>query len=159
MEQISQASGITKPVLYRYFGDRRGLRLAMGEWAMNTIRRRLREAAAANDSPRDTLRAMIYAFAELAVGSPSVYRFCSPAVSADDDDSSGFFSDIADLLRERMYLHTPEEQLWAAGTVGFVRASTEQWLASPTPIDDFADQVSRWLVASFPSHHVNISTS
>src|SRR5690625_7982283 len=37
MDQISEHSGTTKSVLYRYFTDRAGLQAAMGEWAMGVI--------------------------------------------------------------------------------------------------------------------------
>lgn len=48
MEQISDATGTSKSVLYRYFTDRAGLQAAMGEWAMGVIVWSLDEAAAAS---------------------------------------------------------------------------------------------------------------
>lgn len=52
MDQISEHSGTTKSVLYRYFTDRAGLQAAMGEWAMGVIVRSLDDAR-----PREPPRA------------------------------------------------------------------------------------------------------
>lgn len=151
MEQISQFSGTSKPVLYRYFSDRLGLRLAMGEWAMNVIRKQLASAEISDSSPRAAIYAMIRAYAELASAAPAVYRFCNPAVAtSDQDQSGGFFNDITFMLCERMGLHDDTEVLWAYGAIGFVRASTDQWLTAPSDIDDFTTRVTDWLYASAP---------
>ncbi|WP_309130231.1 TetR/AcrR family transcriptional regulator [Brevibacterium sp.] len=48
MGQISEYSGTTKAVLYRYFTDRAGLQAAMGEWAMGVIAKSLDDAGAAS---------------------------------------------------------------------------------------------------------------
>ena len=68
MEQISEYSGTTKSVLYRYFTDRAGLQAAMGEWAMDVISKSLDDATAA--SAQDALAEMIHAFVALAAESP-----------------------------------------------------------------------------------------
>lgn len=110
MEQISEFSGTTKAVLYRYFTDRAGLQEAMGDWAMQVIANSLDEASttvADSDDARpvdrrDTLEAMIRAFVGLAAGAPNVYRFCDQAVGRfDPGEQGGFFSEVADLLADR----------------------------------------------------------
>ncbi len=147
MEQISEFSGTTKAVLYRYFTDRAGLQEAMGDWAMQVIANSLDEASttvADSDDARpvdrrDTLEAMIRAFVGLAAGAPNVYRFCDQAVGRfDPGEQGGFFSEVADLLAERLDLDVTDSRfdgddgrLWAAGAIGFVRAATETWLKSP----------------------------
>ncbi|PAK96560.1 TetR family transcriptional regulator [Brevibacterium casei] len=166
MEQISEFSGTTKAVLYRYFTDRAGLQEAMGDWAMQVIANSLDEASttvADSDDARpvdrrDTLEAMIRAFVGLAAGAPNVYRFCDQAVGRfDPGEQGGFFSEVADLLAERLDLDVTDSRfdgddgrLWAAGAIGFVRAATETWLKSPGSPDAFAASVSTWLWASLP---------
>ncbi|EKU49765.1 TetR/AcrR family transcriptional regulator [Brevibacterium casei] len=166
MEQISEFSGTTKAVLYRYFTDRAGLQEAMGDWAMQVIANSLDQASttvADSDDARpvdrrDTLEAMIRAFVGLAAGAPNVYRFCDQAVGRfDPGEQGGFFSEVADLLAERLDLDVTDSRfdgddgrLWAAGAIGFVRAATETWLKSPGSPDAFAASVSTWLWASLP---------
>lgn len=151
MEQISEYSGTTKSVLYRYFTDRAGLQAAMGEWAMDVIAKSLDDATAA--SAQDALTEMIHAFVKLAADSPNIYRFCDTAVNRFAPAATGgFFNSIVGLLAERLGLDGPQEQLWAAGAIGFVRAATENWLADPGRPDEFATAISHWLWASVPAN-------
>lgn len=158
MDQISEYSGTTKSVLYRYFTDRAGLQAAMGEWAMGLIVRSLDEAAAASASAdvtpataREALAAMIRAFADLAGGSPNVYRFCDTAVNRfAPKETGGFFNSIAALLAERLDLDGEQAVLWSAGAIGFVRAATETWLTDPARPEDFTTTITHWLWASLP---------
>lgn len=150
MEQISEHSGTTKSVLYRYFTDRAGLQAAMGEWAMNVISKSLDDATAS--SAHDALTKMIRAFVALAAESPNIYRFCDPAVNRfAPTETGGFFNSVAGLLAERLVLEGAQGQLWAAGAIGFVRAATENWLADPSHPDEFATTISQWLWASLPA--------
>lgn len=153
MEQLSVQAQTTKTVLYRYFGDRGGLQRAMGEWAMKTITRSLDQADYSPDTPRESLRAMIAAFVDLAAGAPNVYRFCDAAVTsaADpkaDNDYDTFFEGITALLCRRLQLSGDAELQWAYGAIGFVRASTERWLLHPTDQAGFVDQLTTWLWSS-----------
>ncbi|MBM6592017.1 TetR/AcrR family transcriptional regulator [Brevibacterium sp. RIT 803] len=150
MEQISEYSGTTKSVLYRYFTDRAGLQAAMGEWAMDVISKSLDDATAA--SAQDALAEMIHAFVALAAESPNIYRFCDTAVNRfAPTETGGFFNSIAGLLAERLGLGGSQGQLWAAGAIGFVRAATENWLTDPSRPDEFATAISQWLWASLPA--------
>ncbi|WP_346035774.1 TetR/AcrR family transcriptional regulator [Brevibacterium picturae] len=150
MEQISEHSGTTKSVLYRYFTDRAGLQAAMGEWAMDVISKSLDDATAA--SAQEALTEMTRAFVALAAESPNIYRFCDTAVNRfAPTETGGFFNSIAGLLANRLELEGSQGQLWAAGAIGFVRAATENWLADPGHPDEFATAISQWLWASLPA--------
>ena len=150
MDQISEYSGTTKSVLYRYFTDRAGLQAAMGEWAMAVIVRSLDEATAT--SAQESLAAMIRAFVRLAGDSPNVYRFCDTAVNRFAPEATGgFFNSIAALLAQRLELDGIRASLWSAGAIGFVRAATESWLSDPDEPEEFAATISHWLWASLPA--------
>lgn len=146
MEQISVLTHTSKPVLYRYFTDRAGLQAACGEWAMSTIERSLLEADPDTAEPRARLHAMVRAFVGLAAGAPSLYRFCTAAVSGAPAD--GFFSSVTELLCRSLGLRSHEQREWAWGGIGFVRLATENWLAHPSDPDEFATRLTRWLGAS-----------
>ncbi|UVI34412.1 TetR/AcrR family transcriptional regulator [Brevibacterium spongiae] len=163
MDQISEYSGTTKSVLYRYFTDRAGLQAAMGEWAMGLIVRSLDDAAAASvredgsvrddDSPtgHEALAAMIRAFVNLAGESPNIYRFCDTAVNRfAPEETGGFFNSIATLLAERLGIDGERARLWSAGAIGFVRAATETWLSNPDSPEEFTTTITDWLWASLP---------
>ncbi|MFL0576945.1 TetR/AcrR family transcriptional regulator [Brevibacterium luteolum] len=153
MEQLSVQAQTTKTVLYRYFGDRGGLQRAMGEWAMKVITRSLDRADYSPHTPRESLRAMISAFVDLAARAPNVYRFCDAAVTSTadpkaDNDYDTFFQGITALLCRRLQLSGDAEVQWAYGAIGFVRASTERWLLRPTDQEAFVDQLTTWLWSS-----------
>ena len=157
MEQISDATGTSKSVLYRYFADRAGLQAAMGEWAMGVIVRSLDEAAAASAkgegsaAAQESLAAMIRAFVTLAGNSPNVYRFCDTAVNRfAPEETGGFFNSVAGQLAERLGLSGEQARLWSAGAIGFVRAATETWLSRPDRPEEFATTITHWLWAALP---------
>ncbi len=157
MEQISDATGTSKSVLYRYFADRAGLQAAMGEWAMGVIVRSLDEAAAASAkgegsaAAQESLAAMIRAFVTLAGNSPNVYRFCDTAVNRfAPEETGGFFNSVAGQLAERLGLSGEQARLWSAGAIGFVRAATETWLSRPDRPEEFATTITHWLWATLP---------
>ena len=53
MDEIASRAGITKPMLYSYFGSKEGLFLACGKVAGERMRERVREAAHAREVPPD----------------------------------------------------------------------------------------------------------
>lgn len=152
MDGLAEATGTSKTVFYRYFHDRRGLQQAMGDWAMDVIRRSLDEAGRPDGTPQEALEAMISAFVALGVRSPAVYRFCDSVVTA-DDGGGAFLDDVVDLLCARMGLIGATERMWASGAVGFVRSCTLNWLgddrsAESDSTEQFTARLATWLWAS-----------
>lgn len=157
MDDIAAQIGTSKTVLYRYFGDRTGLRRAMGEWALGRIEHSLDTGG--QGSPMDELRDMIFAFAQFAAGSPNVYRFCDIAVSPD----SPFMKGIAELIAARLRLSGSDGLTWSYGALGFIHSAAQHWLtqipADETSGDEssgdcvpshdhLADTLTNWLYAS-----------
>jgi AcrR family transcriptional regulator len=75
MEDIAAAAGTSKPVFYRYFGDKAGLQQAMGEVVIGRMQARLQEAAANATTPQQGLHAMVSVYLQMAESSPHVYAF------------------------------------------------------------------------------------
>ncbi|MFT4470726.1 TetR/AcrR family transcriptional regulator [Arthrobacter sulfonylureivorans] len=75
MEDIAAAAGTSKPVFYRYFGDKAGLQQAMGEVVVGRMQARLQEAAASATTPQEGLTAMVSVYLQMAESSPHVYAF------------------------------------------------------------------------------------
>lgn len=150
MDQICEATGTSKTVLYRYFGDRAGLVDDMGQWAMKVITQQLDRAATPDMSPREALTHMIAAFVDLASSRPHVYRFCDRGVTHQTGQQT-FFDSTAQLLCARMNFTQPEQYMWARGALGFVRACTDEWLTKPTDPHTFATHLSTWLWESAPA--------
>src|SRR5512134_3158012 len=74
MDEIASEAGITKPVLYRHFGDKDGLYEALTERYVDDITRALRPAIRSDD-PRTRLAAAIDAYLAYVEREPARYRF------------------------------------------------------------------------------------
>ena len=62
MDEIAAAVGVTKPLLYTYFGNKERLYIACMERAGDALTSTVAEAVAATSSPGDALRAGVRAF-------------------------------------------------------------------------------------------------
>src|SRR5215467_13852005 len=62
MDEIAAAVGVTKPLLYNYFGNKERLYIACMERAGDALSATIAEAIATSATPGDTLRAGVEAF-------------------------------------------------------------------------------------------------
>jgi AcrR family transcriptional regulator len=62
MDEIAAAVGVTKPLLYTYFGNKERLYIACMERAADALTSTVAKAVAATSSPGDALRAGVHAF-------------------------------------------------------------------------------------------------
>lgn len=171
MDVIAAHIGTSKSIVYRYFSDKSGLQVAVGELVLDAIRDALADAGRPTDAPRERLRAMVAAYLEMVESSPHVYAFVTGAFPEGAPRSRpgsrpGFTTLAAGVVAERLSrllvesmprpgagpaVAEPQADLWAAGVVGFVHGVVEWWLAAAsaggTSLDraGLATQVSDWL--------------
>ena len=158
MEDIAVTAGTSKSVFYRYFGDKSGLRNAVGTVVIRQMQDTIAAARQAATDPREGVTAMISAYLHMAQTSPNVYFF---ATLPDDGDSrqsgelSGFFDSVTAMITEplRHLLGDPSSPLlgyWPKAAIGMVRTAGELWLRSPEEpgkpdFNTMAGQISAWL--------------
>lgn len=159
MDEIAAEAGTSKSIVYRYFEDKTGLQIAVAELVIVDISAALDAAAAAADTPRAGLRAMIDAYLEMVEHSPNVYFFVTRPVGEDASSRVGHFVEaitrlvaepFARIVRGTDGLATAQDDVaaaWAAGAVGFVRGVGEWWLTGEggTSRAELAEQVTQWL--------------
>lgn len=75
MDEIAAAAGTSKSIVYRYFDDKAGLRLAVAETVVMQMHDALRAAAQQADDPEMALREMVRVYLEMIESSPNVYWF------------------------------------------------------------------------------------
>lgn len=75
MDEIAAAAGTSKSIVYRYFDDKAGLRLAVAETVVMQMHDALRAAAQRADNPEMALREMVRVYLEMIESSPNVYWF------------------------------------------------------------------------------------
>ncbi|GER22069.1 hypothetical protein NCCP1664_05660 [Zafaria cholistanensis] len=113
MEDIAAAAGTSKSVFYRYFGDKDGLRQAVGEVVIGRTRAEVLAAGRGAASAEEGLRAMVSAYLRMAETSPNVYFFVTtdreagsgPAARAHGRELDAFFDEVLAMMREGMHAY------------------------------------------------------
>ncbi|MFI2300478.1 TetR family transcriptional regulator [Actinacidiphila glaucinigra] len=144
MNAIAAEAGITKPILYRHFGDKSGLYRALAKRHTDALLANLRAALDAPNERRDRVEATLDAYLSAIEARPQVYRFLMhPAENAADSDR-GFDigrhsapvlrrmgEELAGFIAERLDLG-PEgrvaARVWGHGIVGMMHAAGDWWL-------------------------------
>ena len=141
MEAIAREAGVTKPILYRFFGDRDGLLRALSERTAAEVDERIRAAlasGAAGDDPREVLRSTIDAYVSLIDTEPDLYRFVT-----DQSGSGPTISGLSAAIARTVALVLGEElrargrdsgaaETWAYGIVGMVHLAGDWWVRTRT---------------------------
>jgi len=139
METIAAEAGITKPVVYRHFGDKDGLYRALAERYIADLMGELETALASIDDPRQRIEVTIGTYLKLVERDPGVYRFLTRTVVADwsegADHLAGFVHRIAGRISEvlttqfiRLGLPARGADAYAHGLVGMVRQAGDWWV-------------------------------
>jgi AcrR family transcriptional regulator len=149
MNAIAAEAGITKPILYRHFGDKGGLYRALAKRHTDALLAALRAALDAPAERRERVERTLDTYLAAIESRPQVYRFLmhpaeDAAVSAAAQSEQGFDigrhsapllrrmgEELAEVIAERVDLGPNSEQLarvWGHGIVGMMHAAGDWWL-------------------------------
>ena len=134
MGDVSKASGIAKPVFYRYFKDQADLFVEVGRTAAEQVVAETTSSIDAAELPRDKLAAGIDAYLRGIESRPELYRFAAQHRDLGDYVTIvGLHATriIAEFMREAD-MDTDAAELWGFGIVGLVRAAADRWLEQGT---------------------------
>jgi AcrR family transcriptional regulator len=137
MATIAAEAGITKPILYRHFGDKSGLYAALAERHTDRLLDALVDALTEGGTARDRVERTIGTYLSVIEREPQVYRFLVDSEEAVHAAGPvrGFLRRLQELLAAGIAheLRLGEDDLrpgiWAAGIVGMVQAAGDRWLA------------------------------
>lgn len=144
MDDISAASGIAKPVFYRYFADKSDLFLAVGQTVAETVVAEVTAAIDRATEPRAKLEAGIDAYIAAIEANPKLFQFVAlhpaPGRTSTTGDAFGDYATTVGVHASRVIgefmrlagLDSGGAEPWGFGIVGMVRAATDQWLDQPT---------------------------
>jgi AcrR family transcriptional regulator len=157
MDDVAAEAGITKPILYRHFGNKGGLYKALAEryvWALLTERRRIVQD---QSDPHTRLRSTIDAYLAFVERDPQVYRFLAQHAFYERPEAQAALTDYIRTLAGEITAELHEglkraggnpaaAQPWAFGIIGFVQMATDWWLADRTMSRaDFVDHLTHLL--------------
>jgi AcrR family transcriptional regulator len=137
MDQIATACGVTKPIIYRHFGDRDGLIMAIAIRFVAALVGALTPQLARRDAPQELLASTIDAYLRLIEGDTNLYRFLSANEPGKRDLVAGLIAEeVAGVLEQ--YLEgagrdTAGAKPWAYGLVGMVHFTGDWWARTGTP--------------------------
>lgn len=139
MNAIAAEAGITKPILYKHFGDKGGLYHALAEHHIADLLAELRAAIARTSDTRVATRDVIDTYLRFVEERPQVYRFLMHRAQVEEPQVRGqvalFITRVADELAAGISHATGMTDAdrnralsWAHGIVGMVQAAGDWWL-------------------------------
>jgi AcrR family transcriptional regulator len=138
MDQVAARIGVTKPVVYRYFGDRNGMYRAVAERYCGELRNKFRAAMSTTSDLRAVVVVAVDAYLELVERDPQVHRFLiqpqPPGRGGDGPAITPFIRSVAtemvDALRLRLQgaaLGPEVAEPWGHALVGMVQGAAIWW--------------------------------
>jgi AcrR family transcriptional regulator len=136
MEAIATEAGVTKPIVYRHFGDRSGLVAALAKRFSDDLMGALQTSLERDAEPRELLVGTIDAFLAFVEDEPNLYRF---VVQHDggNEELTGFVRQVAQqvavVLGERLRQlghDSGAAEPWAYGLVGMTHLAGDWWVGS-----------------------------
>lgn len=155
MLAIAAEAGISKPILYRHFGDKGGLYRALAERHVDPLIERIRAELHQHIELEVRARATVGAYLSMISQNLNLYRFLMDRATSEDPRTRSDLGlmvrrlgdELAEqLVTERDITSRPRSQIVAHAVVGMVQASGEWWLEHPEVsedeiIDDLTDAV------------------
>ena len=136
MATIAAEAGITKPILYRHFGDKGGLYAALADRYTARLMGDLELALSGAETAADRTARTVDAYLAAIEAEPQVYRFLVRSAEAAEEGSKvrSFTRRVSALLSTWISAELglpPEDvrvQTRAHGVVGMVQAAGDWWL-------------------------------
>ncbi|MFS4092322.1 TetR family transcriptional regulator [Streptomyces sp. AF1A] len=144
MNAIAAEAGITKPILYRHFGDKGGLYAALAKRHTDALLDSLRAALDAPADRRERVESTLDTYLAAIEARPQVYRFLMHPAEGGGSGDQGFDvgrhsapllrrmgEELAQVIEERVDLGPDSQQLarvWGHGIVGMMHAAGDWWL-------------------------------
>ena len=153
MNLIAAEAGITKPILYRHFGDKGGLYRALAERHIDDLLQRLRAALTTRGGLRARTRATVDAYLASVEEQPQVYRFLIERAAVEEPGVRGqvegfvrrFGEELATGIANEPELRGVEPRralVWAHAIAGMVQSTGDWWLSNPqVPRGEVVDQL------------------
>jgi AcrR family transcriptional regulator len=167
MAAIAAEAGISKPILYRHFGDKSGLYQALAERHTRKLIEGIREEFSRSVGIRARTRTTIDTYLSTISANPQLYRFLMHRASAEDAATHsamstmirGVSTELAEvMIAEGRIPDRARAYVWGHAIVGMVQTAGDWWLDHPevardTVVDELADLILAGLpaVAGGPS--------
>lgn len=138
MDDIASEAGITKPILYKHFGDKGGLYRALAERYVQALMDELKQALISQSDPRARIATTIDAYLSFVEREHEAYAFLMHRAVGDRAEAQATVAEfirrlameIAVVLGEELRatgLDSGAAEPWAHGMVGMVHLAGDWW--------------------------------
>lgn len=138
MEAIASAAGVSKPILYRHFGDREGLIEALADRFVGELADRLEAILSSGGEPVELLRRCIDTYIDTIEDDPSLYRFLTSRLPPRGATLSTLVDRLASVIAQALVegfrtagRDSAPARPWAYGIVGMVHLAGDDWVGRP----------------------------
>lgn len=157
MSAVAAEAGITKPVLYRHFGDKGGLAAALAERHTARLLEALNSAVGSGTSRRQRMQATMGAYLSAIEETPELYRYLlRPEGAVTPEQVHAFVRRLSELLSVGISQQLGEQEVssraraWGYGIVGMVQAAGDWWLDSRACTrDELAEELTDLVLGAY----------
>ena len=144
MASIAAEAGISKPILYRHFGDKGGLYAALATRHTDRLLAVLQDALATKGTPRERVARTVEAYLQSIEDEPQVYRFLVHSdeiaqAAAAAGQVQSFLARLSELLAAGIAAELGmargdlRAEVWARAIVGMVQRVGDWWIDTGSP--------------------------
>ena len=153
MNDVAEAAGVTKPVLYQHFDSKDALYLELVDEMGQRLEEAIMKAVADADGPRQQVEAGFRAYFRWCIGQGAAFQVIFAERNRADPELAGAAMRVERMVADRVAsliaiegLSDDARHVLALGVVGIAESTSRHWLrlglGEGTDADDFAEQVA-----------------
>jgi AcrR family transcriptional regulator len=141
MDDIAEAAGVTKPLLYQHFASKRALYLELLDSVSHTMLEAIGKAVAAAGGPRQQVESGFAAYFHLVVSHADAFHLLFGSDVPDDPELSRAVRNVENSIAEAIDvlidagLEEDHRRLLAFAVVGMAEGASRHFLASRDPLE------------------------
>jgi AcrR family transcriptional regulator len=151
MDDIAEAAGVTKPLLYQHFSSKRALYLELADSIAEDLLAAIRQAVSRAEGPRQQVEWGFAAYFRLVVSRETEFRLLYGRDHAGDEELGRALRTVEDAIAEAIDplidagLDDEHRRLVAYGIVGMAEGASRHFTEHRPPSDAAVDQESQKL--------------
>ena len=152
MDDIAEAAGVTKPLVYQHFDSKRALYLELMDVVSGKVIEAITSATAQADGPRQQVELGFAAYFEMVVGNEDAFRLLYGRDAPDDPELGDALRRVEDAIAEAIDplidagLDDDHRRLLAYGIVGMAEGVSRRFMAqrpdSEAAVDEEAQKLA-----------------
>lgn len=144
MDDVAEAAGVTKPLVYQHFSSKRALYLELVDSVAHELTAAITHATARADGPRQQVEQGFAAYFHLVVTHEAAFRLLYGRDRPDDEDLGDAQRLVEDAIAEAIDpliaagLDPDHRRLLAYAVVGMAEGASRHWISTHPPLSNRA---------------------